>query len=125
MSPSYTVAPPASWHFDPAALNSLYYYDARAVGTFSAGQEYKQVPHGSMNGYGTARGMAKLYGILANGGTVGDRVLLSAASLPKLNEVVSVGLDKVLGINLTRGYGTMEEVGAIDGVKQVRKELRL
>ncbi len=47
--------------------------------------EYMQIPHGSMNGYGTARGMAKLYGILANGGKLGDRVLLSSATLPKLS----------------------------------------
>ena len=81
--------------------------------------EYKEVPHGSAYGYGTARGMAKLYGILANGGKLGDRVLLSSATLPKLNEVVSTGMDRVLGVNITRGYGTMEEMAATAGIGRV------
>jgi hypothetical protein len=76
--------------------------------------EYKEVPHGSIYGYGTARGMAKLYGILANGGKLGGCVLLSSATLPKLNEVVISGIDRILGIGTQRGYGMV-----ITGLSQV------
>ena len=64
-----------------------------------------ELPHASLFGYGTARGMAKLYGILANGGRVGDHVLLSPRTVDKLTEAVVSGVDIVLGHHISWGYG--------------------
>ena len=66
-----------------------------------------EIPHGSMYGFGTARALAKLFGILANGGRMGDRVLLSSNSLPKLNEVVASGMDRIFGFNMSYGLGLL------------------
>ena len=63
----------------------------------------------SLTGTGTARGLAKLYGIVANGGTENQHELLSADMIRELSTPVVSGEDMVLRTgNFSRnGPGTM------------------
>lgn len=73
-----------------------------------------------MNGYSNARNLAKLYGIVANGGKTKEGVLLSQKAIETLKQPLTSGdsLDKI--INLTIGYGvvvmTDERVRNITGL---------
>lgn len=73
-----------------------------------------------MNGYSNARNLAKLYGIVANGGKTKEGVLLSQKAIETLKQPLTSGdsLDKI--INLTLGYGvvvmTDERVRNITGL---------
>ena len=63
----------------------------------------------SLTGTGTARGLAKLYGIVANGGTDNQHKLLSTDMIRELSTPVVSGEDMVLRTgNFSRnGPGTM------------------
>ena len=63
----------------------------------------------SLTGTGTARGLAKLYGIVANGGTDNQHELLSADMIIELSTPVVSGEDMVLrtGDFSRNGPGTM------------------
>lgn len=73
-----------------------------------------------MNGYSNARNLAKLYGIVANGGKTKEGVLLSQKAIETLKQPLTSGdsVDKI--INLTLGYGvvvmTDERVRNITGL---------
>lgn len=73
-----------------------------------------------MNGYSNARNLAKLYGIVANGGKTKEGALLSQKAIETLKQPLTSGdsLDKI--INLTIGYGvvvmTDERVRNITGL---------
>lgn len=60
-----------------------------------------------MNGYSNARNLAKLYGIVANGGKTEEGVLLSQKAIETLKQRLTSGdsVDKI--INLTLGYGVV------------------
>ena len=58
----------------------------------------RQVPCGSFSGYGTARDLAKLYGILANGGTYKGKSYLSPETTRLLTEVLADGTEYVMGM---------------------------
>lgn len=60
-----------------------------------------------MNGYSNARNLAKLYGIVANGGKTKEGVLLSQKAIETLKQPLTNGdsVDKI--INLTFGYGVV------------------
>ena len=57
--------------------------------------ELREITISSASVTATARGMAKLYDILANGGTLGEKSLLSADVLAKLYTPLVSGLDAV------------------------------
>lgn len=70
--------------------------------------EYQQIPFGSISGYGTARALARLYGILADGGKLpSGHVLLSPATIAIADTPVSPGpiVDAILGAKRHWGYG--------------------
>lgn len=58
--------------------------------------DLREVPLTSATVTSTADGMAKLYGILANGGTSEDRVLLTAEQVLKLSTPLVRGTDSVI-----------------------------
>jgi hypothetical protein len=68
----------------------------------------REVTVSSCSGTGTARGLAKLYGILANGGAVGGNTLLSRDSIKYLSTPVIHGKDAVMltGEQTSFGPGT-------------------
>ncbi|KAL5019075.1 hypothetical protein ScPMuIL_004797 [Solemya velum] len=57
--------------------------------------DIKKLPIGSTHGFGTAQGLAKIYGIIANGGSLGDQRLLSPEIISKSQIPISFGPDKV------------------------------
>lgn len=70
---------------------------------------YREVTVSSLTGTGTARGLAKLYGILSNGGQIDGKPLLSPDTVGRLATPVVSGLDVVMmtGEQSTIGLGTM------------------
>ena len=58
----------------------------------------RQVPCGSYSGYGTARDLAKLMGILANGGSYNEKSYLSPETVRLLTEVLTEGDEYVMGM---------------------------
>jgi hypothetical protein len=64
-----------------------------------------------MNGYSNARNVAKLYGIIANGGKTDKGTLLSEKAIKVLEEPLTSGksLDKVLNEQFGRGVMVMIE----------------
>ena len=72
----------------------------------------------STNGFGTARAIAKLYGILANGGIDGESVLVSKKSITLLNHPVRHGPDLIIGMNMTHGLGVTHFYSKDDEVRE-------
>ena len=68
--------------------------------------ENRRIPCGSSHGSGTAESVAKLYGILANGGKYGDQQVLSPETISALEEVAMTGVDQMLGVKVQRGMGS-------------------
>ena len=59
--------------------------------------EFRKYPIGSSHGFATARSLAKVYGILANGGAKLDgKRLLKPETIQLLNEPLCSGPDKLL-----------------------------
>lgn len=69
--------------------------------------ELRTIPLSSSNGYGTARAIAKLYGIVSNGGVYNKKTLLKESTIDQLEQVVVQGIDAVIGANMTIGRGVM------------------
>ncbi|ELT92716.1 hypothetical protein CAPTEDRAFT_221503 [Capitella teleta] len=68
--------------------------------------KYRELQCGSSHGFGTARGVAKLMGILANGGEYLGQCLLSAKAIDYLNTTLSSEFDRVVLRHITYGPGT-------------------
>lgn len=68
--------------------------------------EFREIECGSSNGFGTARGLARLMGIVANGGEANGRVLLKPGAIERLSTPLSSGFDRVVLRNITYGPGT-------------------
>ena len=64
----------------------------------------RYIPCGSYSGYGTARDLAKLMGILANGGSYNGTSLMSRHTTAMLTDVLTEGDEYVMGRN-TLGRG--------------------
>ena len=68
--------------------------------------EWRAIPCGSSHGFGTAESLAKLHGILANGGVFSGKQVLSEASISALEEPALAGQDQMMGMMASRGMGT-------------------
>ena len=66
----------------------------------------RHVPCGSYSGYGTARDLAKLMGIMANGGTDDGKSYISVNTMKLLSEILVEGQDQVMGVVSPYGRGT-------------------
>ena len=69
-------------------------------------KEGRKLPVGSSHGSGTAESVAKLYGILANGGCYEGEQVLSEKVIQALEDVEMTGVDQMIGIQVQRGMGT-------------------
>ena len=69
-------------------------------------KEARTVPYGSSHGSGTAESLAKLYGILTNGGTHRGKQVLSQETIAALETPAMTGVDQMLGMKVQRGMGT-------------------
>jgi CubicO group peptidase (beta-lactamase class C family) len=72
-----------------------------------------EVPAG--NGHGSARGIAKLYGILAGNGSFSGESILSPETLDAMSEVVTAHDDLALGHNPKYGMGVMVNPNGVFG----------
>ena len=70
-------------------------------------REGRKLPVGSSHGSGTAESVAKLYGVLANGGQFDGKQVLSEKVIQALEDVEMEGVDQMLGIYVQRGMGTL------------------
>jgi CubicO group peptidase (beta-lactamase class C family) len=68
---------------------------------------FREVPVASLNGFGTGSSMAKLMGILGNGGHVKGQRLLKPESIRHLGTVIMNGTDMVLMSEVAFGPGTL------------------
>lgn len=68
----------------------------------------------AVNGHGNARSIARVHGILANGGVVDGRRFLSEAGCRRALESQIAGLDLVLGVPMRYGLGFGLPPAAID-----------
>ena len=88
-------------------LESMIFFDFKDLMTRTNNPNIRQVPCGSISGYGTARDLAKLVGILANGGTYEGRTYLSAETVRQLTEALTERDDEVLPVSfMVYGRGT-------------------
>ena len=69
-------------------------------------KEGRKLPVGSSHGSGTAESVAKLYGILANGGQYKGKQVLSQEAIKSLERPAVTGVDQMLGILKQNGMGT-------------------
>ena len=69
-------------------------------------KEGRKLPVGSSHRSGTAKSVAKLYGILANGGHYKGKQVLSQEVIKTLEEPVVTGVDQMLGIRKQNGMRT-------------------
>jgi CubicO group peptidase (beta-lactamase class C family) len=67
--------------------------------------QWRQADIGAANGHGNARAVARGQAVVANGGTVDGVQLLSPATIDRIFEVQSDGIDLVLGEHLKFGIG--------------------
>ena len=67
----------------------------------------RQIPCGSFNGYGTSRDLAKVMGILANGGSYNGKSYMSPETVRLLTEVLTDKMDEVIRIPAAIGRGTV------------------
>ena len=68
--------------------------------------EFRAIPCGSSHGSGTASSVAKLYGILANGGIYDGKQVLSEKAIAALETVAMTNKDQMIGMKTSRGMGT-------------------
>ncbi|KAK2169395.1 hypothetical protein LSH36_10g04002 [Paralvinella palmiformis] len=66
---------------------------------------FREIPCGSSHGVGTARGLAKLMGILANGGKHEGETLLSKETIDYLKKPIVTDFDRVILRNIAYGPG--------------------
>jgi CubicO group peptidase (beta-lactamase class C family) len=71
------------------------------------GAEWRRTEIPSANGHGTARSVATLYGVFANGGRIGAAQVLSAEALSALTRERIRGQDLVLPFEISWGAGLM------------------
>ncbi|MER7875411.1 serine hydrolase domain-containing protein [Streptomyces solisilvae] len=99
-APSSGERAPAGGRFTPVALAAL---GNPPVGAADANtREWREAQLPALNGHGTARAVAELYGILARRGVSGDRRVLSAEAVERAREGQGSGRDLVLGPALGR-----------------------
>ena len=67
--------------------------------------EWRQADIGAANGHGNARSVAKVQSAITNGGAVGGVQLLSPATIERIFDVQSDGVDLVLGVPERFGLG--------------------
>ena len=72
--------------------------------------DYREIGCGSSHGFGTARGLAKLMGILANGGKHNGQTLLSSDVINHLRTPLSDEFDRVVLRDMAFGPGTSIKV---------------
>ena len=65
----------------------------------------RSIPCGSYSGYGTARDLAKLMGILTNGGSYNGTTLMSQDTTALLTDVLTEGDELVMGRTTQFGRG--------------------
>ncbi|KAL4219256.1 hypothetical protein ACF0H5_021838 [Mactra antiquata] len=99
-------------------MNLKYYPDSIVVRSLKSVLEYtkgvsvhnnpelRNIPNSCCYGTGTARGFAKLYSILSNGGNYKGRQLLSETAINRLSTPVVSGYDVTLTSNITYGLGS-------------------
>jgi CubicO group peptidase (beta-lactamase class C family) len=104
------VIPPPPLPFDLSALDP----DSPTVKTMTGPapmaetawtEQWRRADIGAANGHGNARSLARGQAVVANGGTVDGVELLSPATIDRIFEVQSDGVDVVLGEHLKFGMG--------------------
>ncbi len=88
--------------------------DNVAIKTFSGPAPEASIAHtdawraatiGAANGHGNARSVAKIQAVVSNGGSAGGVDILSSATVDRIFEVQSDGVDLVLGLPIRYGLG--------------------
>jgi CubicO group peptidase (beta-lactamase class C family) len=79
--------------------------DQKATVRHANSEAWRRADIGAANGHGNARSVARIQAVVANGGTIDGVNLLSPATIDRIFEVQSDGIDLVLGIPLTWGIG--------------------
>lgn len=68
-------------------------------------------------GVGTARGLAKFYAMLANGGELGGRTYFQSFTLDWMSTTLTQGMDRVLHLETAFSCGFMRDPVSSDGIK--------
>ena len=69
----------------------------------------RATPRGSANGYGTARGLARVYSVVAASKYHEEEPLLSEETVKLLHTSIHNGTNKLLGVDIKFGPGVMVE----------------
>ncbi|CAC5395577.1 unnamed protein product [Mytilus coruscus] len=100
---------PSMWMFVIGLLlnpdNLLSKASAAVTDQITTDPYMREIAISSVSGHGTARGMAKLYGILANGGKLGDKQFLSEETLKALTTPKVAGESLNYGRKIQMGRG--------------------
>ncbi|KAL5018589.1 hypothetical protein ScPMuIL_004311 [Solemya velum] len=76
--------------------------------------DQREIQSPSTHGHGTAESLAKLYGILANGGVLAEQRLLSSDVIEKFQRPLVAGYCKTYGLDIMFSVGFMN-TGVIEG----------
>jgi CubicO group peptidase (beta-lactamase class C family) len=79
------------------------------------GAEWRRAEIPSANGHGTARAVATLYGVFANGGKIGDTQVISPQTLADFTKSRIKGVDLVLPYEIEWAAGVMRNSNRIYG----------
>ena len=84
--------------------------------------DIRELPVPSTHGHGTAANMAKLFGIVANGGTYNGMRLLSPQSIKKFTQPIVAGIDASFGMDASWSLGT-HLITTVTGNEEVINEI--
>jgi len=91
---------------DPESLTYKTFTGPRTTDATIANTEaWRRADMGAVNGHGNARSVARIQAVVANGGSLDGVNLLSPATIDRIFEVQSDGVDLVVGVPLTFGIG--------------------
>jgi CubicO group peptidase (beta-lactamase class C family) len=92
---------------DPESLAARAFLNPPSMALGPNHAEWRRAEIPGANGHATARGIARIYGVLARGGEQDGVQLLSRAGIERCREEQSRGLDHVLQISTRVGLGFM------------------
>ena len=98
-----------SWQITTSSMsNIVFIYRHFALEHTSTNWPEKRIePNPSYSGFGTARSLAKLWGIVASGGSHGGQTLMSARGLDIIDDIVITNKDRVIMSEVSWGHGVV------------------
>jgi len=92
---------------DPEGLSARAFINLPSIAAGPNGAAWRRAEIPGANGHGTARALARVYGALANGGSIDGVHVLAPESIARCHADQAHGPDRVLGVSTRFGLGFM------------------